>query len=257
MDAGRDIRIMAILNLTPDSYYAPSRHDLSQADSGADILDVGAVSTRPGASEVSEEEEWGRLEPFLRTLPDDVNLSIDTFRSGIVERTADLIGRPFMVNDISAGEDDPRMLGTVARLGLGYVAMHKRGTPATMSSMCGYQGGVTAAVVAYFKDFSMRAEDAGISDWVLDPGFGFAKTVEQNYMILRDLGEFLQFGRRILVGISRKSMVYKPLGITPEEALPATQALHMEALMRGADILRVHDVQAARHTVDLYRLLEG
>ena len=256
MDSHRPIKVMGIINLTPDSYYAPSRHALSQLETGADIIDVGAVSTRPGAAEVPEDEEWKRLEPFLKNFPEGTALSVDTFRSGIVERIADLLGRTFMVNDISAGEDDPAMLGTVARLGLEYVAMHKRGTPATMSSMCGYQGGVTDAVVSYFRDFTTRAEDAGVSDWVLDPGFGFAKTVSQSYQLLHDLGEFCQFGRRILVGISRKSMVYKPLGITPEESLPATQALHMEALMRGADILRVHDVEEARRTIALYRMLD-
>ena len=257
MDKDRDIQIMGIVNMTPDSYHAPSRGNVSQLLSGADIIDVGGVSTRPGAPDVSEDEEWGRLEPFLSSLPGDVSLSIDTFRSGIVRKAHAILGRRFIVNDISAGEDDPAMLDTVASLSLGYVAMHKRGNPRTMQSMCDYGDDITSAVLDYFDSFAQRARSAGVEDWILDPGFGFAKTVEQNYELLRNLGQFRRFGRPVLVGVSRKSMICKPLGITHEEALSATQVVHLHALKCGADILRVHDVREARQTVALYRLLEN
>jgi dihydropteroate synthase len=173
-----------------------------------------------------------------------------------VERACDLLGRPVIVNDISAGEDDPAMLPAVGRLGLEYVAMHKRGTPATMQSLCDYED-VVAEVVDYFRAFAMKAEENGISGWIVDPGFGFAKTVEQNYRLLYSLGDFAALGRPVLVGISRKSFMYRPLGKGPEDVLTATQVLHMAALERGADVLRVHDVAAARETLSLYRMLYG
>lgn len=256
-DHSRNIRIMGIVNATPDSFYAPSRYDMSAVEAGADIVDVGAVSTRPGAEEVSEADEWSRLEPILRDLTAvRADISIDTTRASIIERCCDLLGRPVIVNDISAGEDDPAMLGTAARLGLTYVAMHKRGTPATMQSLCDYAD-VTAGVLDYFRDFAFRAEEAGVSDWILDPGFGFAKDAAQNFTLLDSLGSLCALERPILVGISRKSFIYKSLGLTPETSLPATQALHMAALERGADILRVHDVPAAREVVSLYCMLHG
>lgn len=247
---------MGILNLNGDSFYAPSRYGMSVLEEGPDIVDIGAVSTRPGAGEVSEADEWSRLKPVLRTLGPGVAVSIDTTRAAIVERACDLLGRPVIVNDISAGEDDPDMLSVVGRLGLGYVAMHKRGTPATMQSLCQY-GDVVEDVLEYFRGFAQKAEENGISDWILDPGFGFAKTVEQNYMLMEGLERFCGLGRPVLVGISRKSFIYKPLGLDPERALTATQVLHLAALERGADLLRVHDVAAARQTVALYRMLHG
>ena len=255
-DPCRTIRIMGILNLNGDSFYAPSRYGMSVLEDCPDILDIGAVSTRPGASDVSEAEEWSRLKPVLRTLGTGQAVSIDTTRSGIVERACDLLGRKILVNDISAGEDDPAMLPAVGRLGLGYVAMHKRGTPATMQSLCDYDD-VVGEVVDYFRAFALKAEEHGISDWIVDPGFGFAKTVEQNYQLMEGLESFSVLGRPLLVGISRKSFMYKPLGLGPEDVLTATQVMHLAALERGADILRVHDVAAARQTVTLYRLLHG
>lgn len=255
-DTERKIQIMAILNLNQDSYFAPSRFNMSVLESGADIIDIGAVSTRPGACDVPEEEEWRRLEPVLREIDPSLSLSIDTTRSGIVKRAADVLGRRFIVNDISAGEEDPSMLETVASLGMGYVAMHKRGTPSTMQGLCDYDD-VVSEVRDYFSRFAATATEAGVKDWMLDPGFGFAKTVEQNYELLASLGTLRLPGHPLLVGISRKSFIYKPLGIGPEEALTATQALHLAALERGADILRVHDVEAARQTVCLYRKLSG
>ena len=255
-DPGRTIRIMGILNLNGDSFYAPSRYNFPVLDEGPDILDIGAVSTRPGAAGVPVAEEWTRLKPVLRAFDPGVAVSIDTTSAEIVERACDLLGRPVIVNDISAGEDDPAMLPAVGRLGLPYIAMHKRGTPETMQGMCEYDD-VVEDVLGYFKDFAPKAEAHGISDWTLDPGFGFAKTIGQNYRLLEGLGRFSELGRPLLVGISRKSFIYKPLGMGAEDVLTATQVLHMAALERGADILRVHDVSAARQTVSLYRMLHG
>jgi len=256
---------MGIVNLTDDSYYAASRCAGVEAalrrmetmlEEGADIIDLGACSTRPGAFPVGQEEEWSRLAPVLGAAKErwpGLRLSIDTFWSSVVRKAFDLAG-DFIVNDISAGEDDPDMLRTVGELGLTYVAMHKRGNPRTMQEMTDYQD-VTAAVSDYFDKFALKAENAGIKDWILDPGFGFAKTAGQNYELMRNLSEFRRFGRPVLVGVSRKSMVYRTLDITPEESLPATQALHMKALCNGADVLRVHDVREARQTVSLFHFL--
>lgn len=255
-DPARTVRIMGILNLNGDSFYAPSRYNFPVLEEDPDILDIGAVSTRPGAAEVPAAEEWARLKPVLRTLDPGVTVSIDTTRAEIVERACDLLGRPVIVNDISAGEDDPDMLPVAGRLGLEYVAMHKRGNPATMQSLCDY-GDVVSEVVDYFRAFALKAGENGISDWILDPGFGFAKTAEQNYRLLDSLEDFRTLGRPVLVGISRKSFIYRPLDKGPEDVLTATQVLHMAALERGADILRVHDVTAARETVSLYRKLKG
>ena len=267
MNKNRQIDIMGIVNLTDDSYFSASRcASPSQAvalasrmiEEGATILDFGACSTRPGAESVGAEEEWRRLRPALEAVRKefpDVRILVDTYWSDVVRRAYDAIG-DFIVNDISAGEDDPQMLPLVGRLGLTYVAMHKRGTPQTMQSMTDYKN-VTSEVAGYFSDFAERAEQAGVRDWILDPGFGFAKTLEQNYQLMRDLSRFKASfpSRKLLVGVSRKSMVYRLLGITPEESLPATQVLHLHALQNGADILRVHDVEQAVQTVSLYRML--
>lgn len=271
MDKARNIQIMGIVNLTDDSYFAPSRclgtdgmPDAGRTvgmvgkmlSEGADIIDIGACSTRPGSEPVGEEEEWRRLEPVLKAIkgsfPDAV-ISIDTWWASVVEKAAGLIG-PFIVNDISAGEDDPGMLPAVGRLGLKYVAMHKRGIPKTMQSLCEY-GNVTEEVLQYFREFGARAEKAGIKDWILDPGFGFAKDIGQNWQLLRELEVLRTLGHRILVGVSRKSMIYRLFGITPEESLAQTQVLHFAALERGADILRVHDVAEAARTIEAYRRL--
>ncbi len=267
MDKNRKIDVMGIVNLTDDSYYAGSRcasasDVLSLVDShikgGASVIDLGACSSRPGSAPVGPAEEWRRLKPALELIRREfpsIGISIDTYHAAVVEKVHDLIGL-FIVNDISAGEDDPLMLGTVGRLGLPYIAMHKRGDSMTMQSLTDYED-VTEEVSRYFMEFSEKAESCGISDWIIDPGFGFAKTVEQNYELLRNLRRLKDVpgDRRILVGISRKSMIYKPLGITPEEALPATQALHLAALQNGADLLRVHDAKEACQTVSLYRML--
>ena len=268
---------MAIVNLTDDSYFAESRCDGVEAalrrigslvEEGADIIDIGACSSRPGSVPIGPEQEWNRLRPVLEAVRarfPGVRISVDTYWSSVVEKVHGLIG-DFIVNDISAGEDDPAMLPTVGRLGLEYVAMHKRGTSVDMQSMTDYDD-VVEEVAEYFIDFSARAEKAGVRNWILDPGFGFAKTVEQNYQLLCALREIQTEvamrgasatwqSPRILVGISRKSMVYMPLGLTPEDVLSATQAVHMAALMNGADILRVHDVKEAKQTITLFEVME-
>ncbi len=267
MDKNRKIDVMGIVNLTDDSYFAGSRCGSVAAalelagrhvDGGASIIDVGACSSRPGSLPIGADEEWSRLEPVLTALRNEypsVTISVDTYWSGVVEKVHGLIGN-FIVNDISAGEDDPLMLGTVGRLGLKYVAMHKKGSPLDMQSRA-YYDDVAGEVFRYFMDFSRKADENGIMDWIIDPGFGFAKNVEQNYELLKGLDRLKDIpgGRRILVGVSRKSVIYKALEITPEESLPATQVLHLAALQKGADILRVHDCAEASRTVSLYRRL--
>lgn len=268
MDRNRKIDIMGIVNLTDDSYFAESRcAGVSAAldrmdlmlEEGADIIDIGACSTRPGSVPVGEDEEWRRLRPVLKAVKDafpNARLSIDTYWASVVHNAYDLIG-DFIVNDISAGEDDPEMLPTVGELGLSYIAMHKRGNPQTMQQMTQYHD-VVSDVRSYFDDFSVKAGSFGIKDWILDPGIGFAKTVEQNYELVRRLEELKAVhtcqgnSPRILVGVSRKSFIYKYLGISPEDSLPATQVLHLAALQNGADILRVHDVAEAVRTRAIY-----
>ena len=280
MDTMRKIDVMGIINITDNSYFSESRclgedgrddigkivaRAVRMAEEGASILDIGACSTRPGSTAVGEEEEWRRLEPALKALREElpeIRISIDTYWPSVVRKTYDLVG-DFIVNDVTAGEGmegeagchSGEMLPLVGRLCLTYVAMHMRGNPLTMQSLTSYND-VTAEVLDYFNDFARKAAEAGVNDWILDPGFGFAKTVEQNYKLLADLGKFIATGRRILVGVSRKSMIYRKFGITPEEALPATQVLHYKALCSGADILRVHDVAEAVRTVEMYRMLE-
>ena len=267
MDKNRKIDIMGIVNLTDDSFYEGSRCSGVNAalsrigamlEEGADIIDLGACSTRPGSLPVGEDEEWARLEPVLKAVKaayPHARLSIDTYWSSVVRKAYGLIG-DFIVNDISAGEDDPRMLPTVGELRLTYVAMHKRGTPEVMQQMSDYQD-VVAEVKSYFKGFAVKAASFGIKEWILDPGIGFAKTLEQNYELLRRLGELNSEdpSRRILVGVSRKSLVYKYFGISPEDSLPATQVLHFAALQNGADVIRAHDVAESVRAVALYRLL--
>lgn len=272
MKKQRQIKVMGIINVTGNSYYAASRHldaggrpmlkeivaDVERMlGEGADIIDIGACSTRPGAAAVGAEEEWRRLENVLPLLADrfpQLHISIDTYWSEVALKAAGVI-KPenLTINDISAGARDTRMLESVAEAGLGYIAMHSHGE--TLDHL-DYPDGVTACVKRYFEEFAERAEAAGLHDWILDPGFGFNKSVEENWKLLREM-EQLQgcYGgkpREILVGISRKSMLYKPLGITPEEALPATCEAHRLAIEKGADILRVHDVAAAVGVINGY-----
>lgn len=260
---------MAIVNLTPDSFYSGSRHityeeacrSVEQAIAdGATIIDLGGYSSRPGAEDISVDEEWARVRLGLeavRSVEQGVVVSIDTFRSEIVRRAYAEFGE-FIVNDISAGELDEDMLKSVAELGLKYVAMHMRGTPKTMQSLDDYPEGVVRVVYDYFVHRTEELTKAGIAkeNIILDPGFGFAKSVEQNFELLAELNTLCEPGYPVLAGLSRKSMIYRPLGITPDEALPGSLALAWEAMRGGATILRVHDVRATRQVVDLFNLYE-
>lgn len=269
----QDINIMGIVNLTDNSYFASSRclaengkTDIDKTiervarliQEGAHIIDIGACSTRPGSEPIGEEEEWRRLEPALKKIKDvfpDIKLSIDTYWSSVVKKSHELIG-PFIVNDITAGEKDEEMLPLVGKLGLSYVAMHMRGTPKTMQSLTDYPEGVVKEVYDYFTGFGQIAKKHGIKDWILDPGFGFAKTLDQNYELMRGLDKLKEHGKRILVGVSRKSMIFKLFEINPEDSLPATQALHLFALQKGASILRVHDAGETARTIEIFKKLK-
>lgn len=256
--------VMAIVNATPDSFYSLSRtqsHDAvaervrDAIAEGAAIIDIGGYSSRPDADDVAVEEEWSRVEMALkvtREVSSEVAISVDTFRAEVVRRAVAQFGN-IIVNDITAGGDDSEMLATVAELGIPYIAMHMRGTPQTMQQQTEYTD-VTADVVVELGARLKAIEKAGIDlkRVALDPGFGFAKTTEQNFELLAGLNKLKELGQPLLVGVSRKSMIYKTLGITPEESLAATQAVHWEALRQGATLLRVHDVREAVETIKLY-----
>ncbi len=258
-------RVMTIVNVTPDSFYDGSRtfteeeierHVVQTIEQGADMLDVGGYSSRPNADEVSVEEEIARVDRammVIRRVYPEVVVSIDTFHAEVVRRVVDKWG-DCIVNDISAGELDPQMIATVARLGLPYVAMHMRGTPVTMQSMTNYDD-IVEEVRQYFVHKLDELHRAGIEKVMIDPGFGFAKTLEQNYQLMSGLHRLGDLGAPILVGISRKSMIYRLLDCTPAEALNGTTALHFEALRQGAKILRVHDTREAVEVVRIYNQL--
>ncbi|WP_449500915.1 dihydropteroate synthase [Alistipes montrealensis] len=260
-------RVMAILNVTPDSFYAGSRTPEAEAverrvreavSEGAELIDVGGYSSRPGAGEVSPDEEWRRVtlgvETVRRVAP-GMAVSVDTFRSEVAAKAVDAFG-PLVVNDISAGELDPEMLSVVAKYGVPYIAMHMKGDPKTMQSQTDYRRDITTEVVDYFRRRTETMLVAGIrrENIVLDPGFGFAKTTEQNYELLAGLHRLCALGYPVLAGLSRKSMIYKVLDATPAESLAGTVALGWECLRQGAAILRVHDV---REAVDTIRLFEA
>lgn len=254
--------VMGIVNVTPDSFYAGSRTADAEAvgrrvaamlDEGVDIIDVGAYSSRPGAADVSPEEESERLarglEALRRVAPDAV-VSVDTFRASVARKAVSDFG-PLIINDISGGALDEAMFETVAELGVPYIMMHMRGTPADMQEHCDYDN-LAADILAELGERLGRLTLMGVNDIIVDPGFGFSKTLAQNYELLESLPLFALFHRPILVGLSRKSMATRLLGIETAEALNATTVLNTLALDRGASILRVHDVAAARQAVDLY-----
>ena len=260
-------QVMGILNVTPDSFYARSRKQTEAAiidrietilREGASIIDVGGYSSRPDAAEVSETEEMQRLEmalqPLLQHYP-DVVVSVDTFRSSVARQCVEKYGVA-MINDISGGELDERMFDTVAQLRVPYIMMHMRGTPQTMQQQTDYED-VTADLLKYFSQKLERLFRLGVNDVILDPGFGFSKTLTQNYELMRHLGDFRIFDLPLLVGVSRKSMIYKLLETTPEESLNGTTVLHTYALLQGADILRVHDVRAAKEAIRIVQQLKG
>ena len=254
-------KVMGIMNLTPDSFFEGSRvipdqkTILAEAEKkikeGADFLDLGGYSTRPGAGDLPTEEEITRVVPAISIIKKnfpEILISVDTFRSEVakaaVEAGADLI------NDISAGNLDPLMLPTVADLQVPYIAMHLRGTPQTMHLQATYAD-LVPEVMAYFAEKINYFRKIGIKDVLIDPGFGFAKTLEQNFELLKNLSSFKVLGHPVLVGISRKSMIYKTLKTTANEALNGTTALHMFSIINGAAILRVHDVKEAKEVIDL------
>jgi len=259
--------VMAILNITGDSFYDGGHYNnVNQAlyraedciKKGAKILDVGGASSRPGAKEVSVDEELSRVLPVVQAisskLPNAV-ISIDTYRAQVAREAIN--SGAHIVNDISAGEDDVDMIATVADLGVPYIAMHKQGKPQNMQDNPTYTN-VVEDVVTYFRGRLEVYQKAGIKDVILDPGFGFGKSVEHNYSLLNQLGVFRSlFPNPLLVGVSRKSMINRVLGTKPEEALNGTTALHAIALMNGAQILRVHDVEEAVQVVQLYEALSG
>ena len=258
-------RVMAILNVTPDSFFAGSRMpDAPHVErrvreavaEGASIIDVGGYSSRPGADEVSPGEEWRRVKlgvGAVRRLAPGMAVSADTFRSEVAARAIERFG-PLIINDISAGELDPAMPAVAAKYGVPYIAMHMKGDPKTMQSLTDYKRDITAEVVAYFEARVAALLAAGIAreHLVLDPGFGFAKTTEQNYELLAGLHRLCALGYPVLAGLSRKSMIYRVLGVTPAQSLAGTVALGWECLRQGAAILRVHDVREAVDTVRIF-----
>ena len=258
-------RVMAILNVTPDSFFAGSRMpDAPHVErrvreavaEGASIIDVGGYSSRPGADEVSPGEEWRRVKlgvGAVRRLAPGMAVSVDTFRSEVAARAIERFG-PLIINDISAGELDPAMPAVAAKYGVPYIAMHMKGDPKTMQSLTDYKRDITAEVVAYFEARVAALLAAGIArePLVLDPGFGFAKTTEQNYELLAGLHRLCALGYPVLAGLSRKSMIYRVLGVTPAQSLAGTVALGWECLRQGAAILRVHDVREAVDTVRIF-----
>lgn len=254
-------KVMAILNITPDSFYSGSRVSneaeilervKNMLNDGADILDVGGYSTRPGADNISEAEEMDRVAPVIaaihQTFPDAI-ISIDTFRSNVA-KTALECGAS-IINDISGFEIDPDIADVAAENNVPYILMHMRGTPQTMTSHTNYDN-LFMDIASYFSKKIQVLQNKGVKDIIIDPGFGFSKTIEQNYQLLEEMENLSFLNKPILLGISRKSMIYKKLGIKPEEALNGTIALNAIGLSKGANILRVHDVKEA---VELVRLL--
>lgn len=258
--------VMGILNATPDSFYAGSRQATEAAiaqrietilTEGGTIVDIGGYSSRPDAAEVTETDEWQRIEPALQRMQKDypdVPVSVDTFRAAIARRAVEEYGAA-MVNDISGGMLDTQMFETVASLQVPYVLMHMRGTPQTMQQHTDYDD-LMEEIMLYFAQKVRTLRQLGVNDVILDPGFGFAKTLEQNYELMRSLPEFsLHFEAPLLVGISRKSMIYKLLDTSPEDSLNGTTVLNTYALLNGADLLRVHDVKAAAEAIEIVKQL--
>jgi len=258
------VKIMGILNLTPDSFYdgglynntkkAIAKVDKMLAD-GADSIDIGAYSSRPNAKHISQEEELTRLLPVVKEIVRQypkTHLSIDTFRSEVARQT--ILEGAHIINDISGGNMDPAMFKTIAELKAPYILMHMQGTPQNMQNNPEYKN-VTTAVLDFFQKKMALLHTFGIKDVTLDVGFGFGKTLEQNYKLLQNLETFKQLNRPILVGLSRKSMLYKTIDTTAEKALNATTVANTIAVLKGADILRVHDIKAATEVIKITKQL--
>lgn len=256
--------VMGILNATPDSFYNQGRD--SDTDSilrnaermlgeGAAILDVGGVSTKPGSAIIAPDEELKRVIPAIEALHKrfpEAWMSVDTYHSTVA--TAAVQAGASIINDVSSGSIDSNMIATVAQLQVPYIAMHMQGTPATMQQNPQYNN-VTLDILNYLRGIIDQCEAAGIKDIIIDPGFGFGKTLEHNYELLSNMHTLRILGKPLLAGISRKGMIWKVLSTTPEEALNGTTALHMVALQQGANILRAHDVKEAMETIKLYKWL--
>lgn len=259
--------VMGILNVTPDSFYADSRMQTETdiagrvrqiVDEGAAIIDIGAYSSRPGAEEVSPREEMDRLRmglDILRKIHPEAVVSVDTFRADVARMCVEEYGVA-IINDIAAGEMDAEMFRTVAELNVPYIMMHMQGTPQNMQQSPHYDN-LLKEVFMYFARKVQQLRDLGVKDIILDPGFGFGKTVEHNYELLSHLEEFRLFELPLLAGVSRKSMIYRLLGTTPQESLNGTTVLDTICLLKGADILRVHDVREAVETVKIVEAMRA
>lgn len=253
--------IMGILNITPDSFYSDSRKQTEESirlqvrkivDEGGDMIDLGAYSSRPGANDVPVQEEMERLRRGMKVLREeapDMPVSIDTFRADVAKMCVEELGAG-IINDISGGELDSSMFQTVAKLGVPYVLMHMKGTPQNMQQEAHYED-LMKEIMLYFAEKVQRLRDLGQKDIILDPGYGFAKTINHNYELLQHQEMLKIFELPILVGLSRKSMVYNLLGTTPDQALNGTSVLHTLALQKGANILRVHDVKACAEVIKI------
>lgn len=260
-------QVMGILNVTPDSFYAGSRAETEKdiirrlhqiTDEGASIIDIGAYSSRPNAEDVSIEEEMSRLRTGLELIkkhqPDAI-ISVDTFRADVAKMCVEEYGVA-IVNDISAGLLDKEMFPTIARLGIPYIIMHMKGTPKDMQAAPHYDN-LLKEIFYYFSEKVQKLRNLGVKDIIIDPGFGFGKTLEHNYELMNHLEEFRLFEVPLLVGVSRKSMIYKLLGVNPEEALNGTTTLNTIALLKGANILRVHDVKVAMETIKIVQKMKA
>ena len=260
-------QVMGILNITPDSFYDGSRSFYAEIiahridtmlNEGVDIIDIGAYSSRPGANEVSPQEEMQRLEmgmDILRMKNVSCPISVDTFRAEVAKYAVKTLGAD-IINDISAGLLDDEMIATIAQLKVPYIAMHMRGTPLTMNDCCNYNN-ITADVIGELSKQINKLTLAGVNDIIIDPGFGFAKSFEQNYELLRNLELLHELGYPLLVGVSRKSMIYKALDTTANDALNGTTVVNTIALQAGAAILRVHDVKEAHEAIKISTLINN
>lgn len=255
--------VMGIVNITPDSFYDGGQSNMPSSwlalaekhlQEGAGILDLGAFSSRPGAAPVSQNEELERLIPAVKSIishfPNCI-ISVDTYRSEVARQAID--HGATIINDISGGEIDPLIVQECIKSDVPYIAMHMKGNPSNMQSMTDYED-ITTEIFDYFAHKINNFQKQGLKDIIIDLGFGFSKTLSQNYLLLKQLKSFQQLGVPILTGISRKSMIYKALDCSPKEALNGTTALHMAALMNGTNILRVHDVKEAKETIELFKL---
>lgn len=260
-------KVMGILNVTPDSFYSGSRKQTEEdirnrvkqiIDEGGQMIDIGAYSSRPGADDVSTQEEMARLRHGMKIVNEmapDMPVSVDTFRADVAKMCVEELGVG-IINDISGGELDKRMFETVAKLGVPYILMHMKGTPQTMQQAPHYDD-LMKEIMLYFAEKIQKLRDLGQKDIILDPGYGFAKTIEHNYELLGHQEMLHVFELPLLVGISRKSMIYRLLGSSPEESLNGTSVLNTIALQKGASILRVHDVKECVEVVKIVKMMEN